>query len=174
MPHKTKENRKRYRERNKERILQRQREWYANHPEKVKEYEQRRDKKHRAEWARQYRAANKEQVRANARAAAYNRYITARMAVIEALGKCCNICGFDDFRALEVHHLLKNGNKERINRMGTRVNDYRYYRQMLTHLEDYQLLCSNCHSILNWNEKHPDAPVLDKEDILVFRNLELV
>jgi len=167
-----KEVRKAYRDKNKERILAYQRKWYSEHPERNREYEQRRDKKHRTEWGRDYRERNRERVRYNARTSAYKRYIKARMGIIGALGGRCLTCGFNNFKALEVHHKKGEGNKERRNRMGTLVNDYRYYQQMLNHLEDYELLCSNCHAILNWDlshQKHPEVEQILSEDVLVFK-----
>lgn len=136
--------------------LEYQRRWYQEHPNKQREYEARRDKAKRAKWQKAYRTKHQAHFKELARLARFRRYWQARKAVIDALGGKCAECGFSDFRALECHHKYGEGNKERRNRMGTLVNDYRYYRQMLTHLQDYELLCSNCHAILNWDSRHTD------------------
>lgn len=157
MPHKTKELRKEYRQRNRDKLLAQQRAFYQKHPEKSKEYESHRNKEQRDKWQKEYVAIHRKHLSECGRIAALKRYKEARKAIVEVLGGKCVNCGFNDIRALEVHHKQGNGNKERRNRMGTLVNDYRYYRQMLTHLSDYELLCSNCHAILNWNGKHPNV-----------------
>lgn len=150
----TKEARKEYREKNREQILAYQREWYRQHPEKQREYERHRDKATRDAWQKKYKAEHKEHLRECFKKSAFKRYMNARLAIIKVLGGRCIKCGFDDFKALECHHKYGGGNKERRNRMGTLVNDYRYYQQMLKHPQDYELLCSNCHAILNWNISH--------------------
>jgi len=169
----TKEERRKYRQRARDRILATQRAWYKAHPEKQKEYESHRSKEKRDAWHKQYKAEHKDHLLECSKVSAFKRYIKARMAVIQSLGGKCLQCGFNDFRALEVHHKDGGGSRERRNRMGTLVNDYRYYRQMLTHLHDYELLCSNCHSILNWNQKHPEVERVDKEFALVFKKNDL-
>jgi len=170
MPHKTKELRKEYREKNRDKILAQQRAFYKRHPEKQKEYEKNRNKEKREEWQRKYKADHKEHLYECFKISAFKRYWTARKAVVDALGGKCIKCGFTDIRALEVHHKNGGGTHERKTYgNGASVNDYRYYRGLLKHLTDLELLCSNCHSILNWNNRHPEAPSINKEDILIFK-----
>jgi len=147
-----------------------QREWYRKHPEKNKEYEARRDKAKRRKWEKAYRAKYKVHFRELARQARFKRYWKARKAIVDALGGKCIKCGFNDFRALEIHHKLGGGGEERKKYgNGIQLNDYRYYRDMLKHPDDLELLCSNCHSILNWDKKHPEVEQILFEDILVFK-----
>lgn len=150
MPYKTKELQAEYRDKNRDRINAYSRKWAAEHPEKVREHSARRDKAKE----KLYREINKDHLRELARLSAFRRYWQARKAVIDALGGRCIKCSFDDFRVLECHHKHSGGNKERRNSKGTLVHDYRYYGQMLNHLQDYELLCSNCHSVLTWNLRH--------------------
>jgi len=162
----TKETRKEYREKNRERILAYQRKWHAEHPERTREYEKHRDKATRDAWQKKYKEEHKEHLRECFKKSAFKRYMKARMAIIDALGGKCIKCEFNDFRALEVHHKLSDGGKER---KIYGVNNYRYYQGLLTHLGDLELLCSNCHAILNWYKKHPDVEQILNEDILVFK-----
>ena len=170
MPHKTKELRKEYRQKNRERILERQREWYHNHPEKQKEYESHRNKEQRDVWQKEYRTKHKEHLAECFKLSAFKRYWRARQAVVQALGGKCIKCGFSDIKALHVHHKDGGGTKERkLYGAGMSLTNYRYYQGLLKHLNDLELLCANCHSILNWNESHPDAPEIKFEDILIFK-----
>ena len=69
--------------------------------------------------------------------------ITLQNTVIEALGGCCEVCGFRDKRALQIDHINGGGAVQR--RAGK--NWLRIYREILSSKTDkYQLLCANC----NW------------------------
>jgi hypothetical protein len=78
----------------------------------------------------------------------HNIQLKFRKKVISALGNKCMICGNSDFRVLIIHHIHGGGNAER-EKLGV---DYRYYKDALNHLEDFQLLCANCHTILHVEE----------------------
>lgn len=65
-----------------------------------------------------------------------------RSEIFEKLGPVCARCGFSDIRALVIDHKKGNGNLER--RKGSPF--HRKPREMLLHLDDYQILCQNC----NW------------------------
>ena len=72
-----------------------------------------------------------------------------RKSVVQSLGgKCCK-CGFSDERALQIDHVVGDGNLERTK------NGYRsgyYVRVLVSFLKKenkYQLLCANC----NWIKK---------------------
>jgi len=56
----------------------------------------------------------------------------------------CFKCGFNDIRALHVDHVHGGG---AIDYRKFRNNRPKYYRSMLDHLEDFQILCANCNAI---------------------------
>ena len=64
----------------------------------------------------------------------------------ERLGKKCVRCGFDDIRALQIDHVNGGGRKER-----TRIfcnSPRRFYRAVAEDREGkYQTLCANCNQI---------------------------
>ena len=71
-----------------------------------------------------------------------------KLAVFEALGSRCILCGFNDKRALQVDHVNGKGRQERrlLNKPGAM-----YFRYILNSIQagehnKYQLLCANC----NW------------------------
>lgn len=78
-----------------------------------------------------------------------------RDAVYELLGKKCNLCGFDDVRALQVDHINGGGSKERKNT--TRNLNAVIIESIIKKENRYQLLCANCNwikrSINNENRK---------------------
>ena len=65
-----------------------------------------------------------------------------RLDVVEALGAVCADCGYTDIRALEIDHVHDNGAEHRKSGRGAS-----YYKSMLDHLDEYQVLCSNCNQI---------------------------
>jgi hypothetical protein len=73
-----------------------------------------------------------------------------RLEIINFLGGVCVRCGFSDWRALQIDHVIGGGSKER---KENRKNSYaKTYYQMI--IEDtsgkYQLLCANC----NWIKRY--------------------
>ncbi len=75
------------------------------------------------------------------------RHERVRIAFLEELGGCkCALCGFNDWRALEVDHVNGGGRAEsRV--MNTASAKYRAH--VLANRKDYQVLCANC----NWIKK---------------------
>ena len=75
-----------------------------------------------------------------------------RSDVIQKMGGKCIVCGYDDNRALQVDHINGGGGKER------KVYGWKYWKFLnkLTDMKEYQLLCSNCHSIKSYYEKYID------------------
>jgi hypothetical protein len=76
-----------------------------------------------------------------------NSYIKKRIELINLMGGKCVICGFSDYRALQIDHINGGGSNE-INRC---KNTNKYYQDIknLSNEErnkKYQLLCANC----NW------------------------
>ena len=74
-----------------------------------------------------------------------------RLQVIAHLGGCCVRCGFADWRALQVDHVLGGGLRAR--REG---NVYWIYSDVLKDKTGkYQLLCANCNWIKRYeNDEH--------------------
>ena len=65
-----------------------------------------------------------------------------RTAVISVLGAKCIRCRFDDPRALQVDHPNGGGRKQRAKFQYVKE----YYSYILSHPEEFDLLCANC----NW------------------------
>lgn len=63
--------------------------------------------------------------------------------------KCSN-CGFDDFRALQFHH--RNPKEKKFN-VSTAIGKGYGYDKIMTEIEKCDVLCANCHSILEYEKK---------------------
>jgi len=69
------------------------------------------------------------------------KYRSIRKEIVEKLGNKCTICGFDDFRALQIDHVLSgNGLKER------KEKGWSYLKQInkidaQVLLKDFQCIC---------------------------------
>jgi hypothetical protein len=70
---------------------------------------------------------------------------SVKIEIFKTLGSKCNICGFDDIRALCIDHINGGGLLERAKPKG------QYYvvicKKLRDSCEDYQLLCANCNLI---------------------------
>ena len=63
-----------------------------------------------------------------------------RRLVVEAMGRECVFCGFDDWRALHIDHKIGTG--------GKRKSVHKIYAEILLgQTDEYQLLCANCNAI---------------------------
>jgi len=64
------------------------------------------------------------------------------------LGDKCRICGYSDFRALQIDHINNDGVKERQIR---KSNPPAFFNRILKSIKNkegkYQLLCANCNTI---------------------------
>ena len=65
-----------------------------------------------------------------------------RDKIFERLGKRCRVCGIIDRRVLQMDHVNGGGEAQRRELR----NGVLYLRYILTHLDEFQLLCANC----NW------------------------
>lgn len=78
-----------------------------------------------------------------------------RAELLATLGGKCVRCGFSDARALQIDH---------VNGGGRRTDPYRataaFYKKVVDHPDEYQLLCANC----NWIKKHEDAEHVGNRD----------
>ncbi len=70
-----------------------------------------------------------------------------RAAAVTHLGDCCARCGFDDPRALQIDHVLSDGNVDRNTK-----STWQILQSVLASIpgERFQLLCANC----NWIKRH--------------------
>lgn len=62
----------------------------------------------------------------------------------------CIKCGFNDFRALEFHH---RDPSQKIDAIGTMVAQLKSLEIIMAEIAKCDVLCSNCHSILHYEEK---------------------
>lgn len=73
-------------------------------------------------------------------------------------GKCC-VCGFSDFRALQIDHIAGFGGRDR--RSITRCYCNVVQESFLNKENKYQLLCANCNWIKKW-ENNENILVINK------------
>lgn len=82
------------------------------------------------------------------------KYRTIKSDIINKLGGKCCICGFDNFKALQIDHIIcGNGLKER-KEYGWKFLININALELIELNKIYQCLCSNCHSIKNYNERY--------------------
>jgi hypothetical protein len=67
-----------------------------------------------------------------------------RTKVLAIFGSICGNCGFDDVRALQVHHVHGGGHQHR---KALKSNQAAIMRAIQAAPQDYELLCANCHAI---------------------------
>lgn len=82
----------------------------------------------------------------------YQMYINRLREQVRALlGGRCSRCGNDDHRVLQIDHINGDGGEER--RITRNIRE-----RLLSVLEKkgkgYQLLCANCHSIVEWERRN--------------------
>jgi len=140
------EYRKKYPERGKERGRIYSSKYRKKHPEKIKESRRENYRK------------NKDKILDKNRRTRHN----LRKQVIEMMGNECVICGFDDFRALQIDHINEGGSRER--KKLTQQGIYRKIRDS-PHLigVEYQLLCANHNQIKKQEKREYRLSVLRNE-----------
>ena len=88
-------------------------------------------------------------------------YWDKKEKLIKELGGKCEKCGFDDFRALDIHHI--NGETKlmppkRAYTWQRRLKDWNANKGNLL------LLCANCHRLVTWEERnYGRKPVKNKK-----------
>lgn len=72
--------------------------------------------------------------------------VKRRQKMLDEYGNKCARCGFSDVRALQIDH-VKGGNgwKEKRASLG-------YFKRVMKHDGEFQLLCANC----NWIKRHEE------------------
>jgi len=140
-PQATLDRNKRWRDRNRAKLRQYDKEYYAAHAE-----ERRADSQAR-------KAADPGKRKAQDHAYYINSRRKVRQQIIEKLGGKCTECGFSDWRALHIDHVQNGGTKHR----KKSTNLFAYYKEIFATLdtEAYQLLCANCNQIKRYTETMP-------------------
>ena len=73
--------------------------------------------------------------------------IRMRLKILFSLGAKCSRCGLSNIKLLQIDHKNSNGNKER-----KEMSHCTFYRRVLNHLEEYQLLCPNCNQLKRYEK----------------------
>ena len=149
---------KKYREKNRDKILEYQRKWRERNREKLREQDRnyhRANRDKRVAQSREYYRLHREEELAAANKRSRIRNHELRQAVLELFGwKCCR-CGFTDYRALCVDHINGGGKKDR-KECGSVAA---FYRKVLAcRGERYQMLCQNCNAIKRIENKEHRTP----------------
>lgn len=97
------------------------------------------------ETQRKYMKKYQKTHRASVRKACRDYTARKRQAILAFMGGKCVICGFDDWRALQVDHVNGGGTKE-----WARVNSPARFEMIKANPQNYQLLCANH----NWIKKY--------------------
>lgn len=107
--------------------------------------------KRRASQAK-YREANREKNITYQR----QRKLQLKFDVLAHYGKICAVCGFDDYRALQIDHIADNGAEERRSLGGKSFSGWRFYEWLKKngYPEGYQTLCANHNNIKQWNRNN--------------------
>lgn len=66
----------------------------------------------------------------------------------------CEICGFEDWRALQYHH--KDG-VDKSFELGNAVNRAKSIKKIKKEIEKCQCICANCHQILHHEERERES-----------------
>ncbi len=100
--------------------------------------------------ALKYRINNKEKINAANKA----RRRKLKSMVLDQYGSVCQLCGFEDIRALQIDHINNNGAAERKALGGQNVSGWRFYEHLWKtgFPAGYQTLCANCNMIKQLGE----------------------
>lgn len=137
-----------YRERHKDELAERGKEWRTSHKERTAELARNRYLKNKENILAQnkiYRESHKVEKAKSHKA----REDKIRIAVLTHYGNgklSCVTCGFNDIRALSLDHINGNGNSHRRNIHRAGIGVY-FWLQQHNYPEGYQTLCMNCQFI---------------------------
>ena len=84
--------------------------------------------------------------RENKRGKGHPTRIKLRQQVFDILGEVCYECGMRDARCLHIDHKNGGGHQHRKNSASPTA----YYKYILAHIDDFQILCANC----NWIKRY--------------------
>lgn len=79
-----------------------------------------------------------------------NRDARNRQTIRDLYENQCGVCGQDDPRVLQLDHIHGRG---RAQKRFLSHNTVRYTQYVGEHLEEFQLLCANCHAIKTWQDR---------------------
>lgn len=151
---KKKEYNKRYYEKHRKKIRKQQNDYYRDNREDMLVKQKARSKKYYdsnkekiLERVRFRIANNVDGARDRKLQLARDRWKRDRDAMFVALGGAQCACWFNDVRALEIDHINGNGKEHRRNMSNSTYRDY-----VISHVDEFQVLCSNCHSIKTYEE----------------------
>jgi hypothetical protein len=120
------------------------RQHYRRHRKRIRRYfKQRRLNRTPEERQRDHQTASERRLRLH-------------LEVIAHLGSKCKVCGFSDWRALQIDHVNGGGSKQ----LRSGESFVRYYRRVLQTVpgEDFQLLCANHNWIKRYENKEGFGP----------------
>jgi hypothetical protein len=134
-----------YREKNREKIRQWNRDYYQ------REHEKRLESANKSHSRPEYVEHRKEYLQEYLPKRVVQR-LREREKLLDALGRKCIRCGYDaDIRALQIDHVNGGGTQER-----KQFPNFRsYYAYILQHADsgEYQVLCANCNVIKRMEER---------------------
>ena len=125
--------------------------WYRKaHPDEVKLRRKawcEKNKEHVKQKTQIWRANNRAHLRQIVNKSAKKQTERVKSEIYRLLGRKCAICGADDTRVLQIHHVFGGGRKE-IAEIAPHGGYLAYYKYILAKLKsgskEYQLLCANC------------------------------
>jgi len=133
----TKEYYAQYRAKNKKKLARYKQKWRAKNLQSQNNYEQKRYwsdpekfRKQRRQW-----------------------HHKVRFQIIDLLGGKCVVCGFSDWRALQVDHIKGGGYKERVQGHTPSALLKDIIKSIKNNKKKYQLLCANCNWIKRYENK---------------------
>jgi len=163
---------RKWREENPEKKSLANRKWRENNSDKKHEYDKLYSETHKSqdrERAKKYYQEHKEAIserrklhkqvhpekKEKEKNYTYNYRTDKRKRLIEIMGGKCVICGFNDWRALQIDHINSGGAKER-NEVRSVTRRYKIIENSINKNENkYQLLCANCNQIKTYiNNEH--------------------
>lgn len=139
MPLTNKEIQKRYREKNKDKILERKREYNQNNRIKINKQNQ------------SYYHANIDKYRKRNRDYANQKRSRTRHIYRSFMkDQKCNRCGYQDYRALVWHHINQESKIDGINGL---IKQNKTIDIILQEIDKCECLCQNCHHIEHYLDK---------------------
>ena len=92
-----------------------------------------------------------EKIRTRARDRLREKRALIRKELIYLMGGKCAVCGFEDYRALQIDHVNSDGSSHREKMYGNIVAYHKEIRESVISGEGrFQILCANC----NWIKRH--------------------
>lgn len=125
------------------------RQWLHDHPDKAKAYRLKSDAKRKKRYATdpQYREHYKKQ-QAKRLAQKIKELQKLRDKIFQEHENKCDKCGFDNPKALIIHHNFGNNSK----------SYYQNLKEIAEHKVPINVLCANCHMILHNPKKIAPRP----------------